>query len=52
MKTNANGTTYLVGVKDGKVKVVASITNEYGTFESEAVDDRNGQVLERYWIEL
>jgi hypothetical protein len=38
LKTNANGTTYLVGVKDGKVKVVASITNEYGTFESEAVE--------------
>ena len=38
LKTNVNGSTYLVGLKDGKVKVVACIINEYGTFESETVE--------------
>ena len=38
LKVNSSGTTYLVGKADGKVSVVACITNEYGTFESESVE--------------
>ena len=37
------GRYYLRGVKDGVVKVVAVVENEYGTFESEAVSVQIGE---------
>ncbi len=38
LKQNSNGATYLVGKANGKVKVSAVVTTEYGTFESEVVE--------------